>query len=127
MEKCDACGAPLENNTCSYCGTSDTVPGTGSPSQQMSPAVSSTQTSTSYVTITTSSTLGAPRLKSKWVALLLCVFLGYFGVHNFYSGKIGLGVLYFLTLGIFGVGWIIDIIRIAIGSYKDKWGRDLEV
>ena len=63
--------------------------------------------------------------KSKWVALILCVFLGFLGGHNFYCGKTGLGILYLLTVGLFGIGWVIDIIRILTGSYRDKWGRRL--
>lgn len=55
---------------------------------------------------------GYGRPKNKWVALLLCVFLGFFGAHKFYEGKIGTGILYLLTLGIFGIGWFIDIIAI---------------
>ena len=50
------------------------------------------------------------RPKNKWVALLLCVFLGYFGAHKFYEGRIGMGILYLLTVGLFGIGWILDCI-----------------
>lgn len=55
---------------------------------------------------------GYGRPKNKWVALLLCVFLGIFGAHKFYEGKIGMGVLYIFTLGLLGIGWLIDIITI---------------
>ncbi len=48
----------------------------------------------------------------KWVSFLLCFFLGGLGAHKFYEGKVGLGVLYFLTAGLCGVGWFIDIISI---------------
>lgn len=48
--------------------------------------------------------------KSKWVALILCIFFGCFGAHKFYEGKVLLGVVYLCTVGLFGVGWIIDII-----------------
>ena len=50
------------------------------------------------------------RLKNKWTAFLLCFFFGYFGVHKFYEGRIGLGILYFFTVGLFGFGWLIDCI-----------------
>lgn len=54
------------------------------------------------------------RPKNKWIALLLCVFLGVFGAHKFYEGKVGMGVLYLFTLGLFGIGWLIDIIVILL-------------
>ena len=55
---------------------------------------------------------GASRVgeKNKWVALLLCIFLGYFGAHKFYEGKILLGIVYLFTFGLFGIGWFIDCI-----------------
>ena len=53
-----------------------------------------------------------PGQKNKWVALLLCLLLGSFGAHRFYEGKIGTGILYLLTLGLFGFGVIIDFFAI---------------
>lgn len=50
--------------------------------------------------------------KNKWVSLLLCIFT--FCGHKFYEGKIGIGILYLFTVGLFGIGWIIDIITLAM-------------
>ena len=47
-------------------------------------------------------------MKSKWTAFFLCLFLGGIGAHKFYEGKILLGIVYLLTGGLFGIGWIID-------------------
>jgi TM2 domain-containing membrane protein YozV len=47
------------------------------------------------------------------VDLVLCIFLGPIGVHKFYEGKVGIGILYIFTGGLFMIGWIIDIIIIA--------------
>lgn len=58
--------------------------------------------------------------------LLLCFFLGSFGVHRFYVGKIGTGILCLLTLGCLGIWTLVDFIMIAIGSFKDKQGRPIK-
>lgn len=43
------------------------------------------------------------------IAWLLLVFLGLFGIHRFYLGKIGTGLLYLLTFGLCGLGYIYDM------------------
>lgn len=53
---------------------------------------------------------GHGKQKNKWVALALCI-LTVCG-HKFYEGKIGLDLIYFFTFGLFGIGWIIDIISL---------------
>lgn len=63
--------------------------------------------------------------KSKMVALLLCIFLGGLGIHRFYVGKIGTGFIWFLTGGLFVVGWVIDVILIITGAFRDKAGMPL--
>lgn len=60
--------------------------------------------------------------KSKTTDLLLCIFLGTLGVHRFYEGKIGTGILWLCTLGLFGIGWVVDIVLIATNRAKDKNG-----
>lgn len=55
--------------------------------------------------------------------LLLCFFLGSLGVHRFYVGKVGTGILMLLTFGGFGIWFIIDLIMIVTGNFKDKYGR----
>ena len=59
-------------------------------------------------------------------ALLLCLLLGGFGVHRFYVGKIGTGILMLLTLGGLGIWVIVDLIMIAVGSFKDKNGLPIK-
>lgn len=42
--------------------------------------------------------------------LLIIIFLGPLGIHKFMQKKIGMGILYFFTFGLFGIGWIYDIV-----------------
>ena len=51
---------------------------------------------------------GIPR--NKWTAFFLCLFLGWLGAHKFYEYKPIMGILYILTFGGFGIGWLLDTI-----------------
>jgi TM2 domain-containing membrane protein YozV len=63
--------------------------------------------------------------KNKTTALLLSIFLGELGVDRFYLGHIGTGVLKLITVGGFGIWWLIDIILIATNGLKDSNGLPL--
>ena len=65
--------------------------------------------------------------KSKTMALVLSIigFFGVAGIHRFYVGKIGTGILWLLTLGWFEIGTLVDLIIIARGNFKDKNGAFL--
>lgn len=136
--KCPNCGAEVNGSFCSFCGTEmpkqpvniinnyyGTVQNnqyTGSNSGAASvccPSCGNTWVTANDLYIPTTSS------KNKTVAMVLCIFLGYLGCHYFYVGKAGMGVLYLLTMGLFGIGWIVDIIRIAGGSFKDINGLPL--
>ena len=54
--------------------------------------------------------------------ILLCFFLGYFGVHRFYAGKIGTGLLQLVTFGGLGIWYMVDFIMIVTGNFRDKDG-----
>ena len=58
-------------------------------------------------------------------AFLLCFFLGGLGIHRFYVGKVGTGILQILTLGGLGIWALIDFIMIIMGKFKDSEGKAL--
>ena len=129
----------MTGDVCEYCGHKNEQPQDKKKST-INISISSTVTnnSSSATTRVVNNTNGMPNFdvsnfvnsvmpsgKSKTVTLILCIFLGYIGVHRFYTGKIGTGILYLLTGGIFYIGWIVDIIKIATGSYRDGNNRPL--
>jgi len=67
---------------------------------------------------------GAEQVSPKsWLAtLLLSIFLGELGIDRFYLGKVGTGILKLLTLGGFGIWWLIDVILVIAGAMRDKRG-----
>lgn len=63
--------------------------------------------------------------KKKSTALLLCLFFGWLGAHRYYVGKIGTGLLYTCTFGLFCIGWIVDLFKILLGTFRDNVGAPL--
>jgi TM2 domain-containing membrane protein YozV len=57
---------------------------------------------------------------------LLCFFLGVLGIHRFYVGKIGTGILQLVTLGGLGIWTMIDFILIIVGKFTDRNGRPIK-
>ena len=64
--------------------------------------------------------------KSFISTLLLCLLVGFLGVHRFYVGKTGTGILMLLTFGGLGIWQLIDLIIIAIQRFKDSEGLPIK-
>ena len=116
---CKFCGEkiPMDSIICTKCGrqienTNQTQ--NGGITINNSSSASSSSAATAQVVSPPPIPTRVPKEIDKNVALLLCIFLGYFGAHKFYEGKTGMGILYIFTLGLFSIGWIADIITIAL-------------
>lgn len=114
---CKKCGKELADGTkfCPYCGE-NLQDGDGSYTKTEFYSANGTKVSTN-----------GSSDKSRGLALIFAL-LGCFcvsGIHRFYVGKIGTGILWLLTGGLFGIGTIIDIIMIATGSFNDIDGKPL--
>lgn len=123
--KCPLCGAPMENEICGYCGYKDKKiniqENQGSSFQQREFSDENISQDINVSIHVNNDVLRGVSRKNKTVALLLAIFLGGIGAHRFYVGKGGTGIIYLFTGGIFGIGWIIDIIMIATGRFKDEF------
>lgn len=64
--------------------------------------------------------------KSKAKTFVIALLFGILGFHRFYVGKNLTGILYFLTGGLLGIGWIVDCVLILIGAFKDSKGKQLK-
>lgn len=63
--------------------------------------------------------------KNKKTTLILCACGGIIGLHDYYLGKIGSGLIKTITVNFFCLGWIIDLIKIATGAYRDNSGAPI--
>ena len=117
--KCPRCGAPVdiadsktEMLSCPYCDATFKNPSydpnavAEAAAQELAEAAAAPHASA----------------KSSKIAQLLCDFLGIWGVHRFYVGKIGTGLIWLFTGGCFFIGWIVDAITISKGRFTDSAG-----
>lgn len=106
---CKYCGTKIPEDAviCTACGRQVEELKTNYNASQQPIIINNLNTNTN---VNTNNNMGANRPYNKWVAVLLCFFFGVIGVHKFYEGKIGMGVLYIFTVGLFGIGWLVDLI-----------------
>lgn len=119
---CPKCGGDSTGNFCIYCGAE--MPNSTASVQNKNSATRTVVT-TKVEPAPARTPLRPPLIpsdKNRLVALILCMFFGYFGGHHFYAGRVGMGVLYICTCGLFGIGTFIDIVLIACGAFKDADG-----
>ncbi|MDD8016141.1 MAG: TM2 domain-containing protein [Acidobacteriota bacterium] len=65
--------------------------------------------------------------KSRLVTFFLCMCVGMFGGHRFYVGKTGTAILWLFTFGVFGIGYLVDLIMIILGDFYDRGGNKVVV
>lgn len=104
---CKYCGEKISEDAvmCTHCGRQVEQ----LKSEQPQVIVNNTNTNTNVNKNINANRGGA---KNKWIALLLCIFVGFLGVHKFYEGKILLGIVYLCTMGLFGIGIFLDFISL---------------
>lgn len=123
---CPNCGTPTEPDLtklkyCKHCGElidkeCIICPKCGKQVEEILPPqpqviVNNTNTNTN-VNRNVNHSVPSGREKNKWVAFFLCFFFGLIGVHKFYEGKVGMGLLYIFTFGLCGIGVLVDLIVI---------------
>lgn len=108
MEYCKFCAAliPFDAVVCTACGRQVEELRRAAPAQ--------TQTVNVYSAPLQYNAPVYKQAKNKWIAFLLCLFLGFAGGHKFYEGRIGAGILYLFTAGLFGIGWLFDTIALLL-------------
>lgn len=123
---CKHCGKEIEDSAkfCQHCGGNLGADAKQEPAAQAAPEAPQQPVINVVNQNTNVNNVGIP-FKKKWTAFWLCLFLGEFGIHRFYTGKVFTGIIWMLTLGLCGVGWLLDLIVILCGGFKDKYGFPL--
>ena len=154
MTRCSICGAPLSGRVCEYCGTKAQGSGFdgafqteardwgrkaqdwgrqagqqaqewGREAREWGRDMKGRFTQRTAEPGTAASEGVRVSTRSKWIALVLCLLLGRWGIHRLYVGKIGTGLLYMATKGFGYAGVILDLILILTDSFTDAQGRPL--
>ncbi|MCR5293809.1 MAG: TM2 domain-containing protein [Lachnospiraceae bacterium] len=133
--KCPNCGAQGNGKYCEYCGAEMPYRGPETINNVQLEDHSNRQVVNNYYFQSAPNIMWSEAAvrhqmpsvseKSQAMALIIWLFLGIFGGHYFYVGRFWKGILYLFTVGLFGVGWIIDLFVILSGRFKDSSGLAL--
>ena len=130
---CRYCGKQIADNAviCINCGSATDNMKQYQQPQQAPAAPQIPQNLTIVNTNTNANAGGTPRpviaydYRSRWAAFFLCLFFGWLGVHRFYIRKPVSGIIWMLTVGLFGFGWFIDLIILLFDGFSDGNGAPL--
>ena len=139
---CHHCGSQIADDarTCIHCGAVTTprgaAPAAAPPGMAFCRKCGSQIAADAYVCVHCGAKVAGtldpveralfPEHGRSWlITLFLALFFGTFGLHRFYVGKIGTGILMLITLGGLGIWWIIDVVFIVLGGFDDAEGRPL--
>ncbi len=132
---CSNCGSLLEQGQkfCDRCGSPVNIAPSQPPHQPQSQSTYQQQPAYAqpniYVNVQTPAhTQPIPNARqvsphSQGIVLLIWFFFGIVGGHHFLVGRMGMGLLYLFTGGLFGIGWFIDLCSILGGTFTDAYGR----
>ena len=110
-DSCKYCGGKIPEDAvlCTLCGRQVEELRRDAPAPQV---IINNANTNSNVNENVNNASNVSQKRSKWTAFFLCLFFGFLGAHKFYEGKTGMGILYLLTVGLFGIGWLIDCIAL---------------
>ena len=126
--KCKDCGSKsykkLDDHTykCEYCGQIEEVfeeKQKETPKQEIVQTVKVQETQTEKPKEEPKKKKDISPLMDSIIYLAICFFLGEFGIHKFMKGRVGMGILYLFTFGLFGIGWLIDVIKGVVDVLKE--------
>ena len=132
--RCPSCGANVNGAFCEYCGAR-------MPVERVETQTFNAQNvyvNNNYYQGAPMGQAGHPRSqqygageaaspKSKTVTLILWLLVGIFGGHRFYIGTYGLAIAYLFTVGLFGIGWLVDLALLLLDRLRDGDGLVVSV